>query len=122
MNTAQEVAPPAVPSTVDPGEEVSSHRQVVGPIDIDLATHRVVVGGRRLRISSMQLRLLIYLAQHRGQVVSRAALLRDVWGYGPDAHTRTIDIHVQRLRGKLGVAAGLISTVRGVGYRLAADD
>src|SRR4051794_34151770 len=94
---------------------------VVGPLEIDVDRHRVVVIGRRVHVSAMQMRLLVYLVEHRDYVVSRSDLLRDVWGYKPTVHTRTVDIHVQRLRGKLGTAAPLIGTVRGVGYRLSVD-
>jgi two-component system, OmpR family, phosphate regulon response regulator PhoB len=99
----------------------SARRLVVGPLEIDVDGHRVVVMGRRVPVSALQMRLLIYLVERRDRVVSRAELLQQVWGYSVAVHTRTIDVHVQRLRGKLGVAAGLIATVRGVGYRLSVD-
>lgn len=94
---------------------------VIGDLEIDLAGHRVSVGGARVRITAMQMRLLVHLAKHRDEVVSRPDLLRDVWGYRGDLQTRTVDIHVQRLRDRLGRMARLIATVRGVGYRLSED-
>lgn len=96
-------------------------RLVVGPVEIDLVAHRVSVNGARVRVTAMQMRLLAHLATHRDEVVSRAELLRDVWGYRGEMQTRTVDIHVQRLRERLGPAATLLSTVRGVGYRLSED-
>lgn len=95
----------------------------VGTLDIDVLKHRVTVSGARVRVTPMQMRLLVHLARRRDEVVTRTALLRDVWGYRAEAapQTRTVDIHVQRLRDRLGAAAALISTVRGVGYRLSED-
>lgn len=91
---------------------------VLGPLEIDVERRRVVLAGWRLRLSGMQLRLLNHLARSEGRAVSRAELLRDVWGYSAGSRTRTIDIHVQRIRAQLGREAHLLETVRGVGYRL----
>lgn len=98
-------------------------RITVGVLHIDVLKHRVTVAGGRVRVTPMQMRLLIHLATRRDEVVTRADLLREVWGYRADAvlQTRTVDIHVQRLRERLGAAAALISTVRGIGYRLSED-
>jgi two-component system phosphate regulon response regulator PhoB len=104
-----------------PASAAKPSRFVVGPVEIDLVAHRVSVNGSRVRVTAMQMRLLAHLAMHRDEVVSRAELLRDVWGYRGEMQTRTVDIHVQRLRERLGPAATLISTVRGVGYRLSED-
>ena len=93
----------------------------MGPLAVDLAAHRVTVNGDRVRVTAMQMRLLVHLLEHRDEVVRRADLLRQVWGYRGDVRTRTVDIHVQRLRERLGSAAGLITTVRGIGYRLSED-
>ncbi|MFL5517549.1 MAG: helix-turn-helix domain-containing protein, partial [Gemmatimonadales bacterium] len=64
-----------------------------------------------------EFKLLITLAERRGRVQSRAHLLQTVWDAAPDIQTRTVDMHVQRLRTKLGDAGKLIETVRGFGYR-----
>lgn len=90
----------------------------VGPISIDRGSHVVAVSGREVDLTATEFKLLLTLAERRGRVQSRAALLEAVWEAAPDVQTRTVDIHVQRLRGKLGEAGALIETVRSVGYRL----
>ena len=93
----------------------------MGPLEVDLVAHRVTVNGGRVRVTAMQMRLLVHLIEHRDEVVTRADLLKQVWGYHGDVQTRTVDIHVRRLRDKLGPVAKLITTVRGIGYRLSED-
>jgi two-component system phosphate regulon response regulator PhoB len=92
----------------------------VGPITIDRAAHIVTVGGHTLDLTATEYKLLLTLAERRGRVQPRAHLLETVWDAAPDIQTRTVDMHVQRLRAKLGVAGDLIETVRGFGYRIAA--
>jgi two-component system, OmpR family, phosphate regulon response regulator PhoB len=92
----------------------------VGPILIDRSAHRVTVDGVELDVTPTEFKLLITLAERRGRVQSRALLLEIVWDAAPDIQTRTVDMHVQRLRTKLGAAGELIETVRGFGYRLRA--
>jgi two-component system phosphate regulon response regulator PhoB len=92
----------------------------VGPIHIDRSAHRVTVDGAELDLTPTEFKLLITLAERRGRVQSRALLLEIVWDAAPDIQTRTVDMHVQRLRTKLGAAGELIETVRGFGYRLRA--
>jgi two-component system phosphate regulon response regulator PhoB len=89
-----------------------------GPLTVDLDGARVFVEGSEIQVSNLERRLLIYVLEGRGRVRSRDDLLEDVWGYQPGVSTRTVDTHVKRLRDKLGAAADLIETVRGVGYRL----
>ena len=91
-----------------------------GPIQIDRAAHRVAVEGRELELTPTEYRLLLTLAERRGRVQARRHLLETVWEAAPDIQTRTVDMHVQRLRSKLGEAGDLIETVRGFGYRLKA--
>jgi two-component system phosphate regulon response regulator PhoB len=81
--------------------------------------HHVFVNEGEIHVSAIEMRLLVYLIEHRGRVRSREDLLEDVWGYRPGVSTRTVDTHVKRLRDKLRTAAPLIETVRGTGYRLA---
>jgi two-component system phosphate regulon response regulator PhoB len=90
----------------------------VGPITIDRAEHRVSSDGRLVDLTPTEYKLLLILAERRGRVQSRAHLLETVWDAAPDIQTRTVDMHVQRLRTKLGEAGELIETVRGFGYRL----
>ena len=92
----------------------------VGPIGIDRAAHRVSVDGRDVELTPTEYKLLLTLAERRGRVQGRAHLLETVWDAAPDIQTRTVDMHVQRLRAKLGLAGELIETVRGFGYRLRA--
>jgi len=96
-------------------------RYLVGPLELDVGRHRIFVKGKEIHASTLEMRLLIYLVEHRGRVRSREDLLADVWGYKPDVSTRTIDTHVKRLRDKLGDAGSLVETVRGTGYRLSAE-
>jgi DNA-binding response OmpR family regulator len=82
----------------------------------------VRLDGRRIELTHQELALLRFLAQHRGRVFSRDQLLDRVWGYQYGGGTRTVDIHVRRIRAKLGAAAGgLVETVRNVGYRFVAS-
>ncbi|MDA1081579.1 MAG: response regulator transcription factor [Gemmatimonadetes bacterium] len=93
----------------------------VGPITIDRAAHTVSVDGESLDLTATEYKLLITLAERRGRVQDRARLLETVWGAAPDIQTRTVDMHVQRLRTKLGTAGDMIETVRGFGYRIPAE-
>jgi DNA-binding response OmpR family regulator len=84
---------------------------------IDIEKYEVFVGGRPVNLTYTEFHLLTRLAQRVGRVQSRDQLLTEVWGYDGQIETRTVDTHVRRLREKLGAAAYLIETVRGVGYR-----
>ena len=92
----------------------------VGPIEIDRGEHRVRVEGAEVELTATEYKLLLLLAERRGRVQDRAKLLESVWDAAPDIQTRTVDMHVQRLRSKLGSAGDLVETVRGFGYRLRA--
>ncbi|HUF27973.1 MAG TPA: response regulator [Gemmatimonadaceae bacterium] len=93
----------------------------IGPIALDRAAHRVSVDGRPIELTPTEFKLLLTLAERRGRVQGRANLLETVWEAAPDIQTRTVDMHIQRLRAKLGPAGELIETVRGFGYRLRAS-
>jgi two-component system phosphate regulon response regulator PhoB len=93
----------------------------IGPIVIDRSAHRVTVEGQEVELTPTEFKLLLTLAERRGRVQARALLLETVWEAAPDIQTRTVDMHVQRLRTKLHPAGDLIETVRGFGYRLRAD-
>jgi two-component system phosphate regulon response regulator PhoB len=88
-----------------------------GPITIDRSSHRVTVSGQELELTATEYKLLLTLVERRGRVQSRPQLLETVGEAQPDIQTRTVDMHVQRLRAKLGDAGPLIETVRGFGYR-----
>ena len=89
-----------------------------GDVTIDEATYSARVRGRLLDLTYKEFELLKYLAQHPGRVFTRAQLLQEVWGYDYYGGTRTVDVHVRRLRAKLGPEHEvLIGTVRNVGYR-----
>jgi two-component system, OmpR family, phosphate regulon response regulator PhoB len=94
---------------------------VVGPLRVDRSAHTVAVDGRAVELTPTEYKLLLTLAERRGRVQGRAHLLETVWEAAPDIQTRTVDMHVQRLRAKLGAAGTMIETVRGFGYRLSAS-
>ena len=92
----------------------------LGPLSLDTETYRVTASGRSLDLTYKEFELLRFLASRPGRVFTRPALLREVWGYDFYGGTRTVDVHVRRLRSKLGPEhEHLIETVRGVGYRAA---
>ncbi|HXE58898.1 MAG TPA: response regulator transcription factor [Gemmatimonadales bacterium] len=95
---------------------------VAGPITIDRSAHRVTVHGEEIQLTATEYKLLLTLVERRGRVQSRPQLLETVWEAQPDIQTRTVDMHIQRLRTKLGDAGSLIETVRGFGYRFRATD
>ncbi len=109
-------------SSEDPRSPVpspeSQGRITIGPLEIDSAGHHVYLHGRELNVSAQEMRLLTFLAQIPGKMHARQELLSEVWGYRPDATSRTLDTHIKRLRDKLGNDASMIQTVHGVGYRL----
>ena len=90
----------------------------IGPIRIDRAAHRVAIANDEVELTPTEYKLLITLAERRGRVQARGHLLETVWEAAPDIQTRTVDMHIQRLRTKLGDAGDLIETVRGFGYRM----
>ena len=93
---------------------------VTGPIRIDRSAHRVWVNDEEIELTATEFRLLRALAERRGCTLGRTHLLETVWEAAPDIQTRTVDMHVQRLRTKLQPAGSLIETVRGFGYRMKA--
>ncbi|HEY0904782.1 MAG TPA: response regulator transcription factor [Marmoricola sp.] len=89
-----------------------------GDVVVDEATYTAKLGGRVLDLTFKEFELLKYLVQHPGRVFTREQLLQEVWGYDYFGGTRTVDVHVRRLRAKLGPEnESLIGTVRNVGYR-----
>ncbi len=90
-----------------------------GPLVIDVEGHHVSVSGSTVTLTATEFKLLAVLFQRRGRVQTREELLDVVWGYDYMGYGRTVDAHIKRLREKLGEAAGMVETVRGVGYRFA---
>jgi two-component system, OmpR family, phosphate regulon response regulator PhoB len=91
----------------------------VGNLAVDEKSHRAFVGGREVHVSALEMRLILHLMRAPGRMCTRRDLLTEVWGYHPEVSSRTVDTHVKRLRDKLGEAADLLQTVRGIGFRLA---
>jgi DNA-binding response OmpR family regulator len=89
-----------------------------GTLEMDLARHTVTDAGRGVTLTAKEFMLLQYLLQHRGRVLSRDILLGDVWGYRYTGGTRTVDVHVRRLREKLPLLVQALVTVKQFGYRL----
>ncbi len=99
-------------------DDPESHVIRSGEVVVDDATYTAKLSGRSLDLTFKEFELLKYLAQHPGRVFSRQQLLQEVWGYDYFGGTRTVDVHVRRLRAKLGPENEiLIGTVRNVGYR-----
>ena len=99
-------------------EDPESHVIRTGEVVVDDATYTAKLSGRPLDLTFKEFELLKFLAQHPGRVFSRQQLLQEVWGYDYFGGTRTVDVHVRRLRAKLGPEhESLIGTVRNVGYR-----
>jgi len=89
-----------------------------GPIVVDSERHTVVSGGKDVSLTAKEFLLLEYLLTHRGRVLSRDVLLTDVWGYKYTGGTRTVDVHVRRLREKLPQLGEALVTVKQFGYKL----
>ena len=92
-----------------------------GGVSLDAERDRAEVNGEPVALTATEFRLLEDLLRHSGAVRTREQLLNTVWGYSFEGYARTVDTHVRRLRAKLGAAADVIETVRGVGYRLKED-
>lgn len=100
-------------------EFATEERLKIGALVVDRAAHEVSVEGRRVTLTAKEFALLAFLAANRGRVFSREALLARVWGSRYEGGARTVDIHVRRLRAKLGDALPL-ETLRGAGYKVRA--
>jgi two-component system phosphate regulon response regulator PhoB len=100
--------------------ELAGDSVAVGALALDPATHRVMWQGAPVKLGPTEFKLLHYLMKHPERVHSRQQLLDKVWGDHVFIEERTVDVHVKRLREALGDAAGLLETVRGAGYRIAA--
>ena len=99
-------------------EGESSHVLVAGSICVDERAHTVHVGENEVQLTLKEYQLLCLLMKNRGAVLTRDVLLENIWGYGNESETRTVDVHIRTLRQKLGPGGSMIETVRGVGYRM----
>jgi len=102
-------------------QDTSSNIHTIGEVCIDLRSTTVRRQGEPVQLSAREFQLLRYFVQHRGKTLSRAEILKDVWGYRAETFTRTVDVHVASLRRKLESDAkqpSLILTVLGLGYKL----
>ena len=98
--------------------KTTSETLTLGSLSVDLNQHTVSVDGREVRLTAKEFLLLKYLIEHKSRVLSRDVLLSDVWGYSYTGGTRTVDVHVRRLREKIPVLSRLIVTVKQFGYKL----
>ena len=103
---------------VDHKADESDEAMIDGPIVIHPKAHTVQVDEQFIQLTLKEYDLLSVIMRHAGNVMTRDALLTDIWGYDFDGETRTVDVHVRTLRQKLGTARKMIETVRGVGYRM----
>ena len=99
------------------GMKTGSDRLVCGELTVDVAKHTVTVGSANVLLTYKEFSLLVRLMESAGRAFTREQLLETVWGYDYEGGTRTVDVHVQTLRTKLGESGKYIETVRGVGYR-----
>jgi two-component system, OmpR family, alkaline phosphatase synthesis response regulator PhoP len=96
----------------------ADNRLAYGALSVDVDRHVVTVNGDEVKLTAKEFLLLQYLMQHRGRVLSRDLLLSDVWSYSYTGGTRTVDVHVRRLREKVPMLADAIVTVKQFGYKL----
>ena len=89
-----------------------------GPLSLDLDRHQVLVNNEEIRLTAKEFLLLQYLLEHSGRVLSRDLLLSDVWGYQYTGGTRTVDVHVRRLREKIPLFTTALTTIKQFGYKL----
>jgi len=96
-----------------------TERYVDPRLEVDFHTRTVILDSRPVKLTNLEVRLLVRLAQDAGDIVPRATLLQSVWGYGSEIRTRTLDVHIRRLRRKLkDYSRQHIETIFGIGYRL----
>jgi DNA-binding response OmpR family regulator len=99
-------------------DRTAGRRLSLGAIIVDPEQHTVLLEGRDVALTAKEFLLLTYLLEHRGRVLSRDILLEQVWGYRYTGGTRTVDVHVRRLREKLPPLAEALVTVKQFGYKL----
>ena len=102
-------------------QDTQEVRYCCGVLEVDPGRHMVRVSGETVNLTQKEFEVLRLLLAHRGQVFSREQLLEQVWGYAYTGESRTVDVHIRTLRQKLGAAGAYIETVRGYGYKIAAE-
>ncbi|MBK1791821.1 response regulator transcription factor [Persicirhabdus sediminis] len=102
-------------------QKTGSTKFKLGPFNFDKNTLSFYIHSERVDLTSTEFKLMLYLCERGSAVQDRHQILREVWGYSDDVHTRTLDTHMKRLRNKLGEHAHLLETVRGKGYRINAE-
>lgn len=102
---------------------VMENKKVIelGGVSIDRESYTVIIDGKKVFFPRKEFEILFYLASHAGKVVSRETLLSRVWGSEVFVGDRTVDVHIRKIREKLGDHAGMIETIKGVGYKLTAE-
>jgi two-component system alkaline phosphatase synthesis response regulator PhoP len=90
----------------------------LGPVALSSRQHTVLVDGQEVALTLKEFELLRFLMENQGLVLTREQILKTLWGWSYEGNTRTIDVHIQTLRQKLGPGASIIETVRGLGYRV----
>ena len=100
----------------------SEERDVYTAADVTLSVkeHTVLVSGSDVELTNKEFSILKYLFEHRGEVIDRDVMLKEIWGYSFSGESRTVDVHIRTLRQKLGSGGDIIETVRGVGYKIGA--
>ena len=107
--------------TGEQAQNINTEEYTLDNLYVCPSRHIVTVNGENVSLTLKEFELLCLLLEHREMVFSRAQLLDKVWGYSFDGESRTVDVHIKTLRQKLGVAGGLIETVRGVGYKIGGE-
>lgn len=103
-------------------QAASSEKLSVGKIKLDLDNYQVEIENQKISFPRKEFETLVYLAKNRGKIVRREQLLENVWGDDVVVTHRTIDVHIRKIREKLGKYADLIETIKGVGYRFRKED
>ncbi len=100
-------------------EKTTEKAEIIkGNVALFFAEHRVTVDGKEISLTPKEFQLLSLLMEHQGIVFSREQLFSQIWGFEYYGETRTVDVHIRSLRSKLGSAADLIETIRGIGYKI----
>lgn len=98
--------------------ETAPSEYTIGPLYVCPKKHKVKVNGETIVLTLKEFDMLCYLLENRGIVLSRDQILNKVWGYSFDGESRTVDVHIRTLRQKLGEGGDVISTIRGIGYKI----